>query len=54
METDEVLRDEFYSQGPPVLPRVDELIGQNGLDRNRLRGTPVGSLEDGFSNPNTV
>ena len=54
METDAVLRDEFYSQGPPVLPRVDELIGQNGLDRNRQRGTPVGSLEDGFSNSNTV
>ena len=55
MEMDAVLRfDEYYSQGAPVLPRVDELIGQNGLDRNRLRGTPVGSLEDGFSNPNTV
>ena len=55
MELDAVLRfDEHYSQGAPRLPRVDELTGQNGLDRNRQRGTPAGSLEDGFSNSNTI
>ena len=38
-----------------MLPRIDELLGQNLLIRRRQGGQgSAGSLEDGFSNPNTL
>ena len=49
MEQDATLAfDDHYSQGAPKLPRIDDRW------TGTLRNSPVGTLEEGFSNPTTV
>ena len=49
MEQDATLAfDDHYSQGAPKLPRIDDRW------TGTLRNFPVGTLEEGFSNPTTV
>ena len=49
MEQDATLAfDDYYSQGAPKLPRVDDRW------TGTLRNPNVGTLEEGFSSPTTI